>query len=124
MVTDLTGMPMSNASLLDEGTAAAEAMAMCISLTRGKKPAFIISSKVHPQSIDVCRTRAEPLGVTVEVTDEDKIDLSRKDVCGVLLQYPDTEGAIKDYSAYIKTAHDSGIRVRCLTRLLHPFSLV
>lgn len=65
MVADLTGMPMSNASLLDEATAAAEAMTMCSAVARGKKPRFLVSSKAHPQTIAVCETRADGLGLKV-----------------------------------------------------------
>lgn len=67
MVADLTGMPMSNASLLDEATAAAEAMTMCSAVARGKKPRFLVSSKAHPQTIAVCQTRADGLGLKVGV---------------------------------------------------------
>lgn len=65
MVADLTGMPMSNASLLDEATAAAEAMTMCSAVARGKKPRFLVSSRAHPQTIAVCQTRADGLGLKV-----------------------------------------------------------
>ena len=69
LVCDLTGMAISNASLLDEATAAAEAMTMCSAVARGKKPKFLISSKCHPQTIEVCKTRADGLGlVTGEST--------------------------------------------------------
>ncbi len=65
MVCDLTGMEISNASLLDEATAAAEAMTMCSAIARGKKPKFLISSNAHPQTIEVCKTRASGLGLEV-----------------------------------------------------------
>lgn len=118
LVTDLTAMPMSNASLLDEGTAAAEAMTMCSSIARAKKKTFLISDKCHPQTIEVCRTRADGLGMVVSVGPEDSFDYSDKDVCGVLVQYPATDGSISDYRALIQTAHASGVKVVMATDLL------
>lgn len=97
MVADLTGMAMSNASLLDEATAAAEAMTMCSAVARGKKPRFLVSDKCHPQTIAVCQTRADGLGLKVEVMDEASFPMD-SDVCGVLLQYPATDGSVHDYS--------------------------
>ena len=96
MISDLTGLPMANASLLDEGTAAAEAMTMCSAVNRGKKPKFLISDKCHPQTIAVCQTRADGLGLEVVVGDENGFDYSGNDVCGILLQYPATDGAVID----------------------------
>lgn len=74
MITDLTGMPMSNASLLDEATAAAEAMTMCSAVARGKKLRFLVSNKCHPQTIAVCKSRAEGLGLVLEVGDHASFD--------------------------------------------------
>jgi len=71
MISDLTGFPMSNSSLLDEGTAAAEAMTMCSAIARGKKPKFLVSSRCHPQTIDVCATRADGLGLELVVGDHE-----------------------------------------------------
>lgn len=96
MVCELTGMEMSNSSLLDEATAAAEAMTMCSAIARGKKPKFLVSSKCHPQTIAVCQTRADGLGLEAVVADEGSFDFG-KDVCGVLVQYPATDGSIHDY---------------------------
>jgi len=93
MVADLTAMPMSNASLLDEGTAAAEAMAMCLSISRGKKTKFLISDLCHPQTIDVCLTRADGLGMQAVVGDFKSFDHSANDVLRVLVQYPATDAA-------------------------------
>ena len=93
MIADLTGMPMAQSSLLDEGTAAAEAMTMCSAINRGKKPKFLVSEKCHPQTIEVCRTRADGLGLEIVVCDENDFDYAGNDVCGVLLQYPATDGA-------------------------------
>ncbi|KAJ0737444.1 Glycine dehydrogenase (decarboxylating) B [Helianthus annuus] len=104
MVTDLTGLPMSNASLLDEGTAAAEAMAMCNNILKGKKKTFIIASNCHPQTIDICKTRADGFDLKVVTSDLKDFDYSSGDVCGVLVQYPGTEGEVLDYSEFIKNA--------------------
>mmetsp|Transcript_16055 Transcript_16055/g.54721 ORF Transcript_16055/g.54721 Transcript_16055/m.54721 type:complete len:1036 (-) Transcript_16055:111-3218(-) len=110
MICDLTGLPMANASLLDEGTAAAEAMTMCSGIARGKKPKFFVSENCHPQTIAVCKTRADGLGLQIVVGPEDSFEYG-KDVCGVLLQYPGTDGGIKDYSAEIAKAHAAGAKV-------------
>ncbi|KAL6524003.1 hypothetical protein OROMI_031098 [Orobanche minor] len=121
MITDLTGLPMSNASLLDEGTAAAEAMAMCNNLQKGKKKkTFLISSNCHPQTIDVCKTRADGFDLKVVVSDVKDIDNCYKseDVCGVLVQYPGTEGEILDYGEFIKSAHATGVKVVVASDLL------
>jgi|TARA_B100000683_G_scaffold93836_1_gene92616 glycine dehydrogenase len=118
MITDLTGMPLSNSSLLDEGTAAAEAMTMCSALNRGKKPKFYVSDKCHPQTIEIVKTRAEGLGLEAIVGDENSFDYTAKDVCGVLVQYPATDGAIIDYKPIVSKAHDNGIRVVAAADLL------
>jgi len=112
MICNLTGMPMANASLLDEATAAAEAMTMCSALSRGKKPVFYVSDQCHPQTIAVCRSRADGLGLRVVVGAENSFDLSSKEACGVLLQYPATNGRIDgDYKAIAEKAHAGGLRV-------------
>ncbi|XAR69251.1 Glycine dehydrogenase (decarboxylating) [Bertholletia excelsa] len=118
MITDLTGLPMANASLLDEGTAAAEAMSMCSSIQKGKKKTFIIASNCHPQTIDVCRTRAEGFNLKIVVSDLKDIDYKSGDVCGVLVQYPGTEGEILDYGDFIKNAHAKGVKVVMASDLL------
>lgn len=118
MVADLTAMPMSNASLLDEGTAAAEAMAMCLSISRGKKPKFLISDLCHPQTIDVCLTRADGLGMQAVVGDFKSFDYSANDVCGVLVQYPATDGTLIDYTGFVADAHKHGVKVVMATDLL------
>ncbi|KAH9329933.1 hypothetical protein KI387_002041, partial [Taxus chinensis] len=118
MISDLTGLPMSNASLLDEGTAAAEAMSMCNHIARGKKKTFLVASNCHPQTIDICRTRAEGFDLNLIVGDVKDFDYSRKDVCGVLVQYPGTEGEIMDYTDFIKNAHANGVKVVMATDLL------
>ena len=106
MVIDLTGLDIANASLLDEATAAAEAMHMAHALS-GDAHAIFISERCHPQTIAVVQTRCEPLGVKVIVGDEAAFDFSEK-VFAVLLQYPDTTGAIHDYAPFIQRAHAAG----------------
>lgn len=118
MIADLTGLPMSNASLLDEGTAAAEAMAMCNNIQKGKKKTFIIASNCHPQTIDICITRADGFDIKVVVSDLKDIDYKSGDVCGVLVQYPGTEGEVLDYGDFIKNAHANGVKVVMATDLL------
>ncbi|MBA0774118.1 hypothetical protein Gotri_009350 [Gossypium trilobum] len=118
MITDLTGLPMSNASLLDEGTAAAEAMAMCNNIVKGKKKTFIIANNCHPQTIDICKTRADGFDLKVVTADLKDIDYSSGDVCGVLVQYPGTEGEILDYGEFVKNAHAQGVKVVMATDLL------
>ncbi len=118
MVADLTGLEFANASLLDEGTAAAEAMTMC---KRGHKAApanvFFVSEKCHPQTIAVVQTRAEPLGYEVVVGDHASYNFSRP-TFGVLVQYPDTDGNVEDYAAFAERAHAAGALVVVATDLL------
>jgi glycine dehydrogenase len=95
MICDLTGLDVANASLLDEGTAAAEAMALCERAATTKAKAFFVDHETHPQTIAVLRTRAEPLGWSLILGDPAK-DLEKADVFGALLQYPGTHGAVRD----------------------------
>ncbi len=95
MICDLTGLDVANASLLDEATAAAEAMALAERAAHGKAKAFFVDSEVHPQTLAVLRTRAEPLGWSLIVGDP-AVDLDKAEVFGALLQYPGTSGAIRD----------------------------
>ena len=118
MISDLTGLPMSNASLLDEGTAAAEAMAMCNNIQKGKKKTFLIASNCHPQTIDVCKTRADGFGLTAVALDLKDFDYKSGDVCGVLVQYPGTEGEVLDYGEFIRNAHANGVKVVMASDLL------
>ncbi|MFQ5468252.1 MAG: glycine dehydrogenase, partial [Kiloniellaceae bacterium] len=104
MVTDLTGMELANASLLDEATAAAEAMAMSHRVTRGKGNIFFVADDCHPQTIDVVRTRARPHGFQVIVGDP-ATDLPDEGLFGVLLQYPGSTGAVRDPRPLIEAAH-------------------
>lgn len=119
IITDLTGLPMSNASLLDEGTAAAEAMAMCNNIQKGKKKTFVIASNCHPQTIDVCVTRGGGFDLKVVVVDDVKgFDYKSNDVCGVMVQYPGTEGEVLDYGEFIKISHSNGVKVVMASDLL------
>jgi glycine dehydrogenase len=117
MIADLTGLRFANASLLDEGTAAAEAMNMCYALSREERDCFFVSEKCHPQTIEVVRTRAGAKGISVLVGDHAALDSSRP-VCGVLLQYPDTDGAICDYAPLVERAHAAGALVAVSADLL------
>ncbi|MEO1235150.1 MAG: aminomethyl-transferring glycine dehydrogenase [Planctomycetota bacterium] len=118
MVSDLVGLPLAGASLLDEATAAAEAMAMCFNIARQKKRRFFVAADCHPQTIAVVRTRAQGLGIGVEVEDADTFDFSSEDCCGVLVQYPATDGCIRDHSALSAKAHEHGALVVAATDLL------
>ena len=119
MVSDLTGLDIANASLLDEATAAAEAMMMCKRAQRRGSTAniFFVSETCHPQTIDTVRTRAEPLGYQVIVGDH-RLYRCDADTFGLLLQYPDTEGTISDFRNLVKDAHAAGALVVVATDLL------
>jgi glycine dehydrogenase len=121
VVADLTGLPLANASLLDEATAAAEAMAMCLAISRSsglERTAFFASQDCHPQTIAVMQTRAEPLGMTLRVGRTQTIDFSNPQLAGILLQYPATDGYVGDYSALVAQAHAAGVLVVVATDLL------
>jgi glycine dehydrogenase len=107
MVIDLTGMEIANSSLLDEGTAAAEAMSMCYGIAKNKAQAFFVSEACHPQTIEVIRTRALPLSIEVIVGDHRNFDFSQP-IFGALLQYPATDGSIYDYRTFIEQTHGAG----------------
>jgi len=107
MVIDLTGLPVANASLLDEATAAAEAMSLVHAVVGGDAKAFFVASDCHPQTIEVVRTRAVPLGWEVIVGDPDTFDFRTK-VFGALVQYPSTDGRIRDLRTFIDRVHQHG----------------
>lgn len=114
MITDLTGMELANASLLDEATAAAEAMTMLHSVrSTSKKQAevFLVSHSTHPQTIDVLKTRAVPVGIHIELAKTDEMDLTCSDVFGVLVQNPDTFGKLHDYTSFIQAAKENQVLV-------------
>ena len=118
MVADLTALPMANASLLDEATAAAEAMTMCRAITRSRDKVFFVADDCHPQTIAVVRTRADALGIEVHVGSSESIEFEYQNLFGVLLQYPTTDGRVRDYSELAKEAHDVGALVIVATDLL------
>jgi len=124
MITDLTGMGIANASLLDEGTAAAEAMAMCFGLR--KQPLvqkFFVSKACHPQTISVLETRARPLKIEVVVSDHESWDFADP-LFGALVQYPATDGQIYDYSTFIDRLHKQNTLVVVAADLLSLTLLV
>ena len=118
MVSDLTGLPICNASMLDEATAAAEAMTLARRTSKASDDAiFCIDKDAHPQTIAVIETRAQPLGITVERIDISE-GLPEKEIFGLLLQYPNTYGSLLDHSSIIETAHSRGAIVIMATDLL------
>jgi len=117
MVSDLTGLEIANASMLDEATAAAEAMTFCQRLAKSKSSVFFVARDCHPQTIEVVKTRAEPLGIEVVVGDPRR-DLAGFDCFGVLLQYPGTHGDLIDYRAVTDAAHAQGALVVAAADLL------
>ncbi|HPB06577.1 MAG TPA: aminomethyl-transferring glycine dehydrogenase subunit GcvPA, partial [Prolixibacteraceae bacterium] len=128
MVCDFTGMELANASLLDEATAAAEAMIMMFSLrSRDQKKnganVLFVDEKIWPQTLDVILTRAEPLGIEVKVDNYKNFGFNDK-VFGVIVQYPNSEGNIEDYSALVETAHKNECKVAVAADLLSLALLV
>ncbi|CAO3590145.1 unnamed protein product [Absidia cylindrospora] len=120
MVSDLTGLPIANASLLDEGTAAAEAMLMTWQGSNRKKNTFVVDVNCHPQTIACLKTRAEAFKINVVVTDifNYNFDENKKQLCGALIQYPNTNGTIQDYEALTATIHGAGGQVAVATDLM------
>ena len=118
VIIDLTGMPLANASLLDEATAAAEAMTLMQRMNRkSKSKRFVVASDCHPQTISLVETRAEPLGITVEIIDPDDL-INVTDAFGVLAQYPGTYGHVRDLSGVIDHCHEQGALVGVASDLL------
>src|SRR2546428_1458638 len=123
MIMDLTALDIANASLLDEATAAAEAMSLCHAVTSNRNT-FFVANNCHPQTIAVVQTRAKPLGIEVVIGDFAKFDFkvaqvsnlrsenSKPEACstffGALVQYPATDGAIFDYTEFVRQAHEAG----------------
>jgi len=124
LCSDLTGLPMSVASLLDESSAAAEAMQMCFSLKgkKGKRNKFFVSQDVHPQTISLIHTRAAVIGIDVIVGDHSKSEVNSGEYCGAIVQYPNTYGSVESpgesYKSFTKRAHDGGAMVICATDLM------
>src|SRR5216117_4312080 len=109
MIMDLTALDIANASLLDEATAAAEAMSLCRAVAPNRK-AFFVADNCHPQTIAVVQTRAKPLGIDIKIGDYSRFKFDET-VFGALVQYPATDGGIYDYSEFIKQAHNAGALV-------------
>jgi glycine dehydrogenase len=121
VVSDLTGMDLANASLLDEATAAAEAMHMLYAMrpaNRKSASTFFVSERCHPQTVDVVLTRATPLNINVLIGDHRSVDLTNGDIFGMLLQYPASDGEVFDYTDLIASAHELGITVAVAADLL------
>ncbi|GEO06196.1 glycine dehydrogenase (aminomethyl-transferring) [Adhaeribacter aerolatus] len=121
MVMDLTGMEIANASLLDEATAAAEAMGMFYAQrksTRKNATRFFVSEQVLPQTLDVLKSRSTPLGIELIVGNHREADLTDETIFGALLQYPGADGEVFDYTNFFKQAHDSDIMVAVAADLL------
>ena len=117
MVADLTGMEVANASLLDEATAAAEAMTLLHRVKKGGGNRLLVSDRCLPQTIDVLRLRAEPLGIEVRVEPIDEMQFD-PEVFGVLLQYPDERGELRDLAPLVTRAHEANVLVAVGTDLL------
>jgi len=121
VITDLTGMELANASLLDEGTAAAEAMFMLFNVKAAEKKdahVFFVADTCFPQTIDVLKTRATPLGIEIVTGDFKKVDLTDQKIFGIMLQYPDANGNVNDYKELIAEAHQNNILVSVAADLL------
>ncbi|MEH2465172.1 aminomethyl-transferring glycine dehydrogenase [Nostoc sp.] len=119
LIIDLTGLEIANASLLDEATAAAEAMNLSYNVSKNQANAYFVSGECHPQTIDVLQTRAQPLGIKIIVDDHQTFDFEQP-IFGAVLQYPASDGTIYDYRAFIEKAHAKGALV---TVAADPLSL-
>ncbi|MEH2391587.1 MAG: aminomethyl-transferring glycine dehydrogenase [Nostoc sp.] len=119
LIIDLTGLEIANASLLDEATAAAEAMNLSYGVSKNQANAYFVSGECHPQTIDVLQTRAQPLGIKIIVGDHQTFDFDQP-IFGAVLQYPASDGTIYDYRAFIEKAHAKGALV---TVAADPLSL-
>ncbi|MBC1223264.1 aminomethyl-transferring glycine dehydrogenase [Nostoc sp. UCD121] len=119
LIIDLTGLEIANASLLDEATAAAEAMSLSYGVCKNQANAYFVSGDCHPQTIDVLQTRAKPLGIKIIIGDHQTFDFDQP-IFGAVLQYPASDGTIYDYRAFIEKAHAKGALV---TVAADPLSL-
>src|SRR6266496_1237365 len=118
MICDLTGLEIANASLLDEATAAAEAMMMCHRFKQGEgRDAFFVSQNCHPQNIEVVQTRARALGIKIVIGDHQAFAFN-PEFFGALVQYPDTYGVIHDYQSFVEKAHAAGVMAIVVADLL------
>lgn len=118
LISELTGLEIANASLLDEATAAAEAMTLCQRSMKGSKHRFLVSTLCHPQTIEVLQTRAEPLGIEIVFFDEARRVEDWNDVFALIVQYPATDGSVNAYEALIDDAHENCALVIMATDLL------
>ena len=118
MVQDLTGLEMAGASLLDEATAAAEALTLCRRQSKSRAERFLVDSRCHPQVIAVVATRAEPLGIELDLIDPRTSEVNAADYFGALLAYPATDGTITDFAALTAALHEVGAVVAATTDLL------
>src|SRR5437588_2364806 len=109
MIVDLTKLDIANASMLDEATAAAEAMTLCHAAVPDRKT-FFVADDCHPETIEVVRTRAKPLGIEIKIDNHTRFKFD-KSIFGALIQYPATDGAIYGYAEFVKQAHDAGALV-------------
>ena len=116
MVCDLTALPIANASLLDEATAAAEAMTMTYRMSKDRN-IFLVSKHCHPQTIDVLKTRSEPLGITIQLCDDDDF-IFNQNVFGSILQYPETNGSVNNFQKITNAAHKESAYVIIATDLM------
>src|SRR5213596_2194054 len=116
MIADLTALDIANASLLDEATAAAEAMALCHAVVPNRNT-FFVAHDCHPQTIAVVQTRAKPLGIEIKIGDHSNFKFDET-LFGTLVQYPATDGAIYDYSDFVRRAHDAGALVAVAADIL------
>ncbi len=117
VIIDLTGLEIANASLLDEGTAAAEAMSLSYGVCKNKANAYFVSQDCHPQTIDVLQTRARPLGIEIIIGDHRNFDFSTG-IFGATLQYPASDGTVYDYKEFITKSHVTGALVTVAADLL------
>lgn len=118
LIAELTGLEIANASLLDEATAAAEAMTICLRSDKQNRHRFLVSTGCHPQTIDVVRTRAVPLGVEVVLFDETQPVTDWEGTFGLIVQYPATDGAVRDYEPLFTAAHAHNVLCIAATDVL------
>jgi len=118
MITELTGMDIANASLLDEGTAAGEALTLAHRALKGKRNKCLVSKHCHPQTWSILETRATPLGIELESFDESESPKIDEDVFAIIVQYPDTNGSVTDLKTLCESTHDAGALVIMASDLL------
>ena len=122
MVSDLTGMELANASLLDEGTAAAEAASMLYGRRKGKKRktanTLFVADTCHPQTLSVLKNRMEPLDITLKIGKPEDVDVTDPELFAMILQYPDTFGSVNDYTSLIDAAHENDVYVTVAADLM------